>query len=123
MLILAAALLFAVGLMHSVIGGKRLINPILRRTDLPIILGSVENTRLTLWVGWHLLSLFWWGQAVVLIVVEVAPNLAVSAMLLTLSACSALAGALALILSRGKHKSWMMFLPLAILTLTEAILV
>jgi hypothetical protein len=121
MLILAAALLFYVGLMHSWIGGKRLINPILRRADLPIILGSIENTRLTLWAGWHLLSLFWWGQAVVLIVIEVAPGMAISAMLLTLSASSALAGALALILSRGKHKSWIMFLPLAFITLIETL--
>jgi hypothetical protein len=120
MLILAAALLFSAGLMHSVVGGKRLINPIIEWVDLPIILGSIENTRLTLWVGWHLLSVFWWGQAVVLVVIEVAPSMAVSAMLLSLSACSALAGVLALILSRAKHKSWIMFLPLAFITLIKA---
>jgi hypothetical protein len=121
MLIFAAFLLFTVGAMHSVVGGKRVIAPILRRSDLPVILGSVENTRITLSVGWHILTVFWWGQAVVLVVVAVAPEHVITAFLLSLSACSALAGVLALILSRAKHLSWILFLPLALITFYVAI--
>jgi hypothetical protein len=121
MLILAALLLFAVGAMHSILGGKRLIAPILRRPDLPVILGSLENTRLTLWVGWHVLTLFWWGQAVVLVVIALAPELVVTATLVTLSACAGLTGMLALVLSRAKHRSWALFLPFAFITFYAAL--
>jgi hypothetical protein len=57
MLLIAALLTILVGAMHSVLGGKRLIAPILRMEGLPIILGSLKNTRLTLLVGWHIASL------------------------------------------------------------------
>ncbi len=67
MLILAAVLLIGVGLLHSVKGGKHLIAPILRMQGLPIILGSRRNTELTLWAGWHIASLFWWGNAAALL--------------------------------------------------------
>ncbi len=121
MLILAAGLLFAVGAMHSFLGGKRLIVPLLKRSDLPVILGSLENTRLTLWVGWHILTLFWWGHAAVLVVIAVAPAQAVIATLLALSFCSGLTGILALFLSRAKHRSWIMFLPLSLITAYAAL--
>lgn len=121
MLIIAAILLFAVGAMHSILGGKRLIAPILARPDLPVILGSLENTRLTLWVGWHILTLFWWGQALVLVVIALAPEHTILATLLTLSAGTAIGGILALVLSRAKHRSWIMFLPLSIITFYIAI--
>ncbi|WP_169544404.1 hypothetical protein [Sneathiella aquimaris] len=121
MLVLAAVLLFSVGLMHSLLGGRRLISPILARSDLPIILGSVRNTRLTLWVGWHILTLFWWGQAIVLIVIEVAPAYVAMATLLTLAFSSFVAGVLAIILSQAKHRSWIMFLPLAFIAFYAAI--
>jgi hypothetical protein len=121
MLILAAVLLVAVGVMHSVLGGKRLIAPILNRPDLPVILGTIENTRITLWAGWHILTLFWWGQAIVLVVIAVAPEHVVQAFLLSLSGCCALAGGLALVWSRAKHRSWILFLPLALITFIVAI--
>jgi hypothetical protein len=116
MLILAAALLFLVGLMHSVLGGRRLITPLLERPDLPIILNSIANTRLTLWVGWHLLTLFFWGNAVLLIVIAIDPARAVTAALMVISSCTGLAGSLAVTLTRGKHKSWIMFIPVSVLT-------
>jgi hypothetical protein len=121
MLIFAAFLLFALGVMHSVLGGKRLIAPILARSDLPVILGSLDNTRITLRVGWHILTLFWWGQAVVLVVIAVAPEHVMSAFLLSLSGCCAVTGVLALVLSRAKHLSWILFLPLALITFYAAI--
>ena len=116
LLIFAAVLLSLVGLMHSLLGGKRLIDPILRRDDLPIILGGIKNTRLTLWVGWHALTLFWWSQAAVLVAIAVSPGYAITAFLTALSLASGFTGLLALFLSRAKHKSWVMFLPLSAVT-------
>lgn len=116
MLILAAILLFCVGLMHSVLGGKRLIAPLLRRDDLPVILGNIENTRLTLWVGWHLLTFFFWGYAISITVIALEPAFAIEAVLLTISLGTGLAGCLALALTNGKHRSWAMFLPVSVIT-------
>lgn len=116
MLILAAFLLICVGLMHSVLGGKRLITPLLRRDDLPVILGSIENTRLTLWVGWHLLTLFFWANAISITVIALEPAFLIETVLLTIAISTGLAGCLALILTRGKHRSWIMFLPVSLIT-------
>ena len=74
MLIVAALLTVAVGLMHSVVGGRRLIEPIAAMDGLPVILGSVERTKLTLRVGWHALSLTWWGMAVALVLMQAVPE-------------------------------------------------
>lgn len=57
--------LFLVGAMHSVLGGATLIRPLLAQSDFPVVLGSQRNGRLTLWFGWHALTLFWWAQAIV----------------------------------------------------------
>jgi hypothetical protein len=115
MLIVAALLLFAVGLMHSVLGGRRLINPILRRADLPVILGSLANTRVTLLVGWHLLTLFWWLLAAVLVALALTPQWAAQVLLFGLAFSTGLTGVLALILSKGRHRSWVFFLPISVI--------
>lgn len=120
MLITAAALLILVGLMHSILGGKRLISPLLRRDDLPIILGSIQNTRLTLWVGWHLLTLLLVGQAILLLVIALSPDNVITTALITISLTTGFAGLLALVLTRGKHRSWIMFLPISALTAMAA---
>lgn len=121
MILAAALMLFLVGLMHSLLGGRWLINPILAKEDLPIILGSLQNSKMTLLIGWHVLTLFWWGQAVVLIVMYLDVALAGQAVLLTLGVVSAITGGLAIVLSRGRHLSWVFFFPISVLTLGAAI--
>lgn len=113
MLEAAAILLFLVGLMHSVLGEKNLIRPLLAREDFPVILGSVRNAKLTLWFGWHALTLFWWAQAIVLIVMARHPGAAVETTLLTWALACGIMGMLALVVSKGRHLSWIFFLPLA----------
>lgn len=116
MLLIAAILTIAVSLMHSVLGERRLIGPLLRREDLPVILGSLKNTRLTLRIAWHITSLMWWGIAAVLAYMHVAPETASVAFLWMVSAVFGVSGAAALVASRGKHRSWVFFLPIAVLT-------
>lgn len=110
MLVIAAVLLVGVSLMHSVLGGISLINPICRRSDLPIILGSRRNTVLTLQFGWHALSLFWLALAVLLVLLETRPELFIPAFLLGGAGLFALIGLIALIAGRGRHLSWVFFL-------------
>lgn len=116
MLLLSSILLFLVGLMHSALGGSRLINPILLRDDLPVILGSVKNSKMTLLIGWHALTLFWWGQATVLAVLHFDRDGADQVFLGTLSIACGIIGVIALFVSRGKHLSWVFLLPISVLS-------
>ena len=115
----AAILLIMVGLMHSVLGHKKLISPLLQRDNLPIILGSLENTRLTILVGWHITTLFWWMIAGVLLFSASRPETAYEALVLGLGVVCAISGLAALILSKAKHRSWVFFLPIAVLCFLE----
>lgn len=113
MLFIAATLLFLVGLMHSLLGEKNVIRPLLTREDFPVVLGSQRNGRLTLWFGWHALTLFWWAQAYVLVQMAVDIETAARTTLIALSVACGTLGLVALLVSRGKHLSWAFFLPLA----------
>ncbi|MEC9249825.1 MAG: hypothetical protein VX501_04190, partial [Pseudomonadota bacterium] len=68
----AAVLLVLVGLFHSVLGGKRLIAPIVARDELPAILGSRTTSRVTLKAGWHLLTVMWFALAAILVLDQLA---------------------------------------------------
>ena len=112
MLIIAAILLVAVSLMHSVLGGINLINPICRRNDLPIILGSRRNTVLTLQFGWHFLSFFWMALATLLVLLHVRPHSFLENFLMGGAGLFIASGLIALIAGRGRHMSWAFFFPI-----------
>ena len=120
MLVASAVLLILVAAMHSLLGGKRLIAALVRQDSFPAILGSVERSRLTLWVGWHMLSVTWLVLAGLLLVMHVRP---VERSVLAIAACALLfgvCGLTALVLSRGRHLSWVFFLPVCVLLSIEA---
>ncbi|WP_299682265.1 hypothetical protein [uncultured Roseobacter sp.] len=112
MLISAAILLVAVSLMHSVLGGINLINPICRRDDLPIILGSRRNTVLTLQFGWHFLSFFWVALAALLVLLHARPDRFLEDFLMGGAGLFIASGLIALIAGRGRHLSWVFFFPI-----------
>lgn len=120
MLLIAAILTFLVGLMHSWLGGKYLIAPLTRRDDLPEILGDRALTKLTLSVGWHALTLVFWMFAGLLAYLHFGGADFENLFLKTVAAAFLMLGLAALILSRGKHLSWLCFLPVsAILFYTQ----
>ncbi len=120
MLIAAIVLTFAVSLMHSVIGEIRLIRPLLALPNLPVILGSLENTKRTIRIAWHITSLNWWGLAAVMYYIHTGGEQTAQFFLVMVAAIFAVSGSTALILSRGAHLSWVFFLPMAGLTLYAA---
>ncbi len=111
MLLIAAILTIAVGLMHSILGGRRLIKPILEMEGLPVILGDIRNTRLTLFAGWHMLTLTWWSIAATMIYLHYFSAGMETAFLAIVAGMFAISGMTALIASRGRHLSWVFFLP------------
>lgn len=118
--LIAAVLLVLVGLFHSLIGGRRLIAPIVARSDLPIILGDIAMSRITLRAGWHMLTLFWFALAVIL-VAQVVSAISFDRLVMGVFGVSFLIAALiALLLSRGKHLSWVLFIPIGGILLAGA---
>jgi len=119
MLIVAAVLLVLVGAMHSVLGGRRLIAPLLAQENFPVILGSAERGRLTLWVGWHMLSLTWLVLAGVLVAMHLQPSYRSPAFLIACAVLFGVCGITALSLSRGRHLSWVFFLPISVALIVD----
>ncbi|MEM9422808.1 MAG: hypothetical protein AAF986_09945 [Pseudomonadota bacterium] len=115
MLLVAAGLTVAVALMHSLLGGRRLIAPLLSWEGFPSILGAKERARVTLRFGWHLLSVNWVAMAGVLVLMHQVPALKSDAFLWMMSGVFGLSGLIAIIFSQGRHLSWVMFLPVAVL--------
>jgi hypothetical protein len=116
---LAAVLVFAIGLVHSVLGERYLLTRLFRRGELPQLLGSIEFTQQTLRMAWHITTIAWWGVAVILWLLArdgaSTRNLALA--LGAMFLCSALAS---LALTRGRHLSWIAFALCAALTLLAA---
>ncbi|MCW9034660.1 MAG: hypothetical protein OQJ97_10620 [Rhodospirillales bacterium] len=115
MLIIAAFLIIAVSLMHSILGEKRLITPLLRMEGLPVILGSLQNTKLTLRAAWHLTSLLWWGIATQMVFLHFSPDLNGTAFLWMVSIVFGISALVALIGSKGAHLSWVFFMPVSLI--------
>ena len=114
LLLAAAALLVLIGVVHSVLGERYILTRLFRRTDLPRLFGGTEFTRLTLRFAWHITTLAWWGFAAVLVIV--ARGGAMPAVLKAVSVTFLVTGVVALVASRGRHLSWVVFLAIALLT-------
>ncbi len=114
-LLTAAALALALGLAHSALGERYIIRRLLRRPDLPRLFGSDELTKRTLRFAWHLTSVAWWGMAAVFVALaRPAGDATASRVALLLAATFGVSGALALLGSRGRHPSWLVFLAIAV---------
>jgi len=117
-LLVAGWLAALLGLAHSWLGERYVISRLLRRTDLPKLFGSDLFTRRTLRFAWHLTSVAWFGFAATLWVLG-SPHggeadLAGS-ILGVVARTFALSGLVALVGSRGRHLSWIVFLAIALL--------
>ena len=121
--LIAAVLLVLVGLFHSLIGGRRLIAPIVAREDLPAILGSRTMSRVTLKAGWHLLTVMWFALAAILVLDQLAVAEFRQLTPGVFGGTFVFCGVMALVLSRGKHLSWVLFFPIGGILLWQAALV
>ena len=117
LLSLAALLAVGIGIAHSWLGEQYIIVRLLRRPDLPRLLGSDRFTRQTIRFAWHLTTIAWWGFAAVLMVLSGAiVGITVAQALLLVIAFTFLASAaLSLIITRGRHLSWVVFVAIAAL--------
>lgn len=107
MLIAAALLALTIGLIHSYLGEKYLLVRLFRQ-PLPRLFGDDRFTKQTLRFAWHLLTVAWFGFAAVLLSLDGA-QASRSTLLLIVAATFATTGLVALVASRGKHLSWVVF--------------
>ena len=112
LLLIAAVLLIFIGLVHSYLGEKYLIQRLFRRDNLPVILGSVENTKRTIRFAWHITTIAWWGIAGVLVVMTLSPGKTYDAVLWMCVIVFGISGLIPLS-QGGRHKSWIVFLTIA----------
>ena len=119
LLLVAAALAFAVGLAHSILGEKFILIRLFRRPDLPKLLGGTEFTVRTLRFAWHLTTIAWWGSGALLVLasrgaLDPASTLQVLAVtMLTTSVAIVVA-------SRGRHLAWPVFAAIGLIALYAA---
>ena len=101
----AAVLVFLLGAAHSVLGERYILVRLFRRGDLPRLFGGTQFTRRTLRFAWHLTTVLAWGVAA--LVWQLAQGQAdPRSIARTLAATLLLSALLPLVMTRGRHLSW-----------------
>jgi hypothetical protein len=112
--LVAALLLFGVGVAHSFLGERYILIRLFRRNNLPKLFGGTEFTVRTLRFAWHLTTIAWWGAAALFFAMARWP--------ITLGLVSSILGITFLItalitfvVSRGRHLAWPVFLIISLI--------
>ena len=113
MLLVSSFLLVFIGLVHSYLGEKFILIRLLKRDNLPKLLGSDWFTKRVLRFAWHLTTLAWWGFAAILYFLANPSDNIHSQILITITVVFAISGIMSLLFSRGKHLSWLFFFAIA----------
>ncbi len=120
LLLFAAFLAVAIGIAHSVLGERYILIRLFRREGLPKLFGGTEFTTRTLRFAWHVTTIAWWGFAVILAQLamgELTPAV-VAQIIGATFLCTAL---IALVGSRGRHLSWLVFLAIGCVALYASV--
>lgn len=116
-LLVAAGLLVAIGLAHSLLGERYILTRLFRRPDLPRLYGGDWFTKRTLRFAWHATTVAWWGFGLILVVFATeggAPDR--TAALRAIALTFAVSAVVAAVASHGRHLSWPVFLAIAALS-------
>lgn len=110
----AALLLFATGLVHSVLGEYRLISPLLAEDARAGLLAKSRFARQVLRFAWHLTTVGMWGFAALLAAYALLPkDFHTDAALTIIAIVCALSALMTFAASRGRHLAWPVFLAIA----------
>jgi hypothetical protein len=112
-LLIAAALLLLLGLVHSVLGERYILVRLFRRDNLPRLFGSDVFTKRTLRFAWHLTTVVWLGVAVLLVRMAGVQTLGAPEIGGTVAATAGVSALVALVGSRARHPAWIVFLVVA----------
>ncbi|MDH3511894.1 MAG: hypothetical protein OER85_13650 [Gammaproteobacteria bacterium] len=109
LLYIAALFAFAIGVAHSVLGERYILTRLFRRDDLPQLMGSAEFTMRTLRFAWHLTTIAWWGFAAIIFLLA-QRSISFQNLSTVLAVTFLVTGAITLVVSRGRHVAWPVFL-------------
>ncbi len=110
----AAVLALAIGLAHSWLGERYILMRLFRRQNIPHLYGSDDFTKRTLRFAWHLTTVAWFGAAALLLILSSFPlDSSVRILSSVIAATFMASSVVALIGSRGRHLSWVVFLIIA----------
>jgi hypothetical protein len=111
----AAALLFVVALVHTVLGEVLVFSRLRRGTLVPTDGGNALRERHVriLWATWHLVTAMGWAMAAMLLGLASSPSAPVEH---AIAVCMLIGSALVLIGTNGRHPGWIGLLGVAILT-------
>lgn len=110
----AAFLLVVVAIAHSYLGERYILTRLFKRDNLPKLFGSDEFTIRTLRFAWHITSIAWLGFAGIVIALaqQEINKILIGQIIIATFAVHFL---IALIGSKGKHLSWIVFALIALL--------
>ena len=114
-LLIAAALTVLIAGAHSYLGERYILIRLFRRDNLPKLRGGVEFTKQTLRFAWHITSIAWVGLACLMIVLASSSAGTEHAVATVIAFVFAVTGVAAMVGSRGRHLSWVVFLAIAAL--------
>ena len=119
MLYVAAALLVALAVGHSVLGERYVLRVILASDQLPVLFGRVSFTRAIVRYAWHILSILALGFAALLVLIALGASR--SALLVAMGATFVVAGLFPLIQTRGRHLAWVLLIGAGALCIVAAL--
>lgn len=115
-MLVAAGLAVLLAVAHSWLGERYILVRLFRRGDLPRLFGGVDFTRRTLRFAWHITTIAWLGLAGVMAWMATVPEMRGQAEGRRIIAVTfAASGLIALVGSRGRHLSWIVFFAIAAL--------
>jgi hypothetical protein len=113
-LIISALILTGLVLVHSILGEKFIIQPVLK-LQLPQLLGDELLTRMTIRMAWHITTLIGLGLAIILVACTWLPRtFETSIIIKIISGISFLSFIYSALAVRGRHLSWLAFLFIAV---------
>lgn len=116
----ATFLVVLIGIAHSYLGERYILMRLFRQCQLPKLFGGSAFTQQTLRFAWHLTTLAWFGFAA-LFVLMAADALSPHSVAWVLAVTFGLTGLIALVGSKGRHLSWLVFLAIAAFSLMAAV--
>ena len=114
-LLIAAGLTTLIAAAHSYLGERYILIRLFRRPDLPKLFGGVEFTKQTLRFAWHITSIAWLGLAALMALLASSPGAGERTHARLIAAIFGLSGVAALLGSKGRHLSWIVFFAIAAL--------
>lgn len=111
----AAVIATAIGLLHSFLGERLVLGPLSRLDTLPKLIGSRRFMIRVLRFAWHITTILLVGMAAIGILIARPGTIDTGPIVTVLAVTYLVCAAVALIGSRGRHFSWMLFLAAGLL--------